>query len=232
MVIIAQYRYLSINAEIIFLKLNIFNIYNEKKRDVFMLNYIWCGMIIISFAVSLFTGQVENTAKAAMDGAGAAVETCIGLLGVMCLWTGIAKIAEKSGLTGVFAKMLRPVTKILFPRLRANSAALNAIVMNMVANLLGMGNAATPLGLRAMKELDRLNGGSGTASDEMCMFVVVNTASIQLIPATVIALRQAYGSQSPAEIVMPVWICSICTVTAGVVAAKLFQRGTRRRERL
>ena len=187
-----------------------------------MLNYIWCGMIIISFVVAIFTGQVDNTAKAAMEGAGSAVETCIGLLGVMCLWTGIAKVAENSGLTEVFAKLLRPITKIMFPKLKSDSAALRAIVMNMVANLLGMGNAATPLGIRAMHELDKINTCKDTASDEMCMFVVVNTASIQLIPATVIALRQVYGSQNPSEIVVPVWICSICAVTVGVTAAKLF----------
>lgn len=187
-----------------------------------MLNYIWCGMIVLSFAAACFTGRLEAVMQAAMDGAGAAVETSVALLGVMCLWTGIAKIAERSELTKVFARLLRPVTKIMFPRLKCGSAALCAIVMNMVANLLGMGNAATPLGLAAMRELDKLNPARGEATDEMCMFVVVNTASIQLIPATVIALRQAFGSKSPAEIVVPVWLCSICAVTVGVTAARLF----------
>ncbi len=193
-----------------------------------MLNYIWGGMILVSFVVSIFTGRIDETAKAAMDGAGAAVETCIGLLGVMCLWTGIAKIAENSGLTKIFAKLLRPVTRIIFPKLKPGSAALDAIVMNMVANLLGMGNAATPLGIKPMKELDRVNRHGSEASDEMCMFVVVNTASIQLIPATVIALRQASGSANPAEIVVPIWICSICAVIVGVTAAKLFQKRSRK----
>lgn len=193
-----------------------------------MLNYIWGGMILVSFIVSIFTGQIDETANAAMDGAGAAVETCIGLLGVMCLWTGIAKIAENSGLTKIFAKLLRPVTRIIFPKLKPGSAALDAIVMNMVANLLGMGNAATPLGIKAMKELDRENHHRSEASDEMCMFVVVNTASIQLIPATVIALRQASGSANPAEIVVPIWICSICAVTMGVTAAKILQKRSRK----
>ncbi len=193
-----------------------------------MLNYIWGGMIIISFVVSIFTGRIDETAKAAMEGAGGAVETCIGLLGVMCLWTGIAKISENSGLTKIFAKLLRPITKLIFPKLKPGSAALDAIVMNMVANLLGMGNAATPLGIKAMKELDKLNKHKSSASDEMCMFVVVNTASIQLIPATVIALRQASGSANPAEIVVPVWICSVCAVTVGIIAAKLMTGGSKR----
>ncbi len=189
-----------------------------------MLNYIWCGMVVISFVCAVFTGRIESVTNGAMEGAASAVETCAGLLGSMCLWTGIAKIAEHSGLVEVFAKLLRPVTKIIFPKLKKDSPAMRAIVMNMVANILGMGNAATPLGISAMKELDRLNRGRSCASDEMCMFVVINTASIQLIPATVISLRQMYGSQSPAEIVIPVWICSIISVIIGVTAAKIFQK--------
>ena len=192
-----------------------------------MLNYIWCGMIMLSFGVAVFTGKIDAVTNSAMEGATAAVETCIGLLGSMCLWTGLAKIAENSGLIGVFARLLRPITKLIFPKLKQNSAALRAIVMNMVANLLGMGNAATPLGISAMKELDKLNKGKSTASDEMCMFVVVNTASIQLLPSTVISLRQMYGSANPSEIVVPVWLCSICLVTIGVMAAKCFEKSSK-----
>ncbi len=189
-----------------------------------MLNYIWSGMIIISFVIAIFTGRLEMITSAAMEGASSAVETCLGLLGAMCLWTGISKIAENSGLTTVFAKLLRPITKILFPKLENGSPALNAIVMNMIANILGMGNAATPLGIAAMKELDKINKRKSVASNEMCMFVVVNTASIQLIPATVIALRQFYNSQNPTEIVVPIWICSLCAITIGVFMAKLLQK--------
>lgn len=195
-----------------------------------MLNYIWCAMIIGSFAISLICGKTDAVAVGATEGATAAVETCIGLLGVMCLWTGIAKIAEKSGLCDVFAKFLRPVTRLIFPRLGADSAAMRAIVMNMVANLLGMGNAATPLGIKAMKELDKINPNKGTASNEMCTFAVLNTASLQIIPATVIALRGMYGSKAPSEIIVPVWICSLCSLCVGLLAAKLFEgRGGGRR---
>lgn len=193
-----------------------------------MLNYIWCGMILISFLVAIFTGKIDAVTNGAFEGAAAAVETSIGLLGTMCLWTGLSKVAEKSGLIEVFAKLLRPITKIIFPRLKKDSVALRAIVMNMVANLLGMGNAATPLGISAMKELDKINKGRSVASDEMCMFVVINTASIQLIPATVISLRQMYGSLNPSEIIVPVWLASICAVTVGVMAAKLFQKRSNR----
>lgn len=189
-----------------------------------MLNYIWCGMILLSFAVAVFTGKIDAVTNGAMEGAAAAIDTCIGLLGSMCLWTGLAKIAENSGLVEIFAKLLRPITKIIFPKLKSDSMALRAIVMNMVANLLGMGNAATPLGITAMKELDKLNRGKQTASNEMCMLVVINTASIQLIPSTVISLRQMYGSANPTEIVVPVWLCSICSVIMGVAAAKFFEK--------
>lgn len=192
-----------------------------------MLNYIWGGMIVVSFVTAIFTGRIDAVTNGAMEGAASAVDTCLGLLGSMCLWTGIAKIAEHSGLVEVFARLLRPVTKIIFPKLKSNSAAHQAIVMNMVANILGMGNAATPLGIAAMKELDKLNGRKSVASDEMCMFVVVNTASIQLIPATVISMRQMYGSAAPSEIVIPVWISSILAVTVGVAAAKIFQKRSR-----
>ena len=189
-----------------------------------MLNYIWSGMILISFAVAIFTGRIEETTSAAMEGAGRAIETCIGLLGTMCLWSGLARIAENSGLTRVFSKLMQPFTKFIFPNIKRESKALNAIVMNMVANMLGMGNAATPLGIAAMKELDKENRHRGTASNEMCMFVVINTASIQLIPSTVISLRQMFGSENPSEIIVPVWICSICAVIMGVLTTKFFEK--------
>lgn len=189
-----------------------------------MLNYIWGSMVIISLITSLFTGRVEETAAAAVGGAASAVESCISLLGVMCLWTGIAKIGEKAGIISVFSKILRPITKIIFPRLKEDSPALSAIIMNIVANLLGMGNAATPLGIKAINELDKINKGERKASDEMCMFVVLNTASIQLMPATVISLRQSFGSANPGEIILPVWVVSVCALFVGVSVAKLLER--------
>lgn len=189
-----------------------------------MLNFIWCGMIAVSFLTAIFTGKTAAVMQSIIDGATTAAETCFSLIGVMCLWTGIAKIAENSGLTAAFARLLRPVTRLIFPRLERNSAALRAIVMNMVANLFGMGNAATPLGLAAMRELDKINPDRNSVSDEMCAFVVLNTASIQLIPATVIALRAAAGSHAPSEIIVPVWVCSACAVSVGMLAVKLFER--------
>lgn len=189
-----------------------------------MLNYIWGFMIIISLVTSLFTGRVEQTAAAAADGAAAAIESCITLLGVMCLWTGLAKIGERAGLVKIFARALKPLTRLLFPKLSSDSPALYAIVMNIVANLFGMGNAATPLGIKAIGELSKLNKGRTTASDEMCMFVVLNTASIQLLPATLISMRQMWSSANAGEIIVPVWIVSLCALFVGITVAKILER--------
>jgi len=188
-----------------------------------MLNYIWGGLMLIAIVASAFTGKLEATSMAAISGAKEAVTMAISLLGVMCLWTGIMKIASESGITNGFAKLLRPLTKILFPKLKKDSAALEAIVMNMIANLMGMSNAATPFGLKAMRELSRINKGNA-ASNEMCMFIVINTASLQLIPTTLLAIRQNAGSANPFEIIVPVWIASICAVCVGVIAVKIFER--------
>lgn len=193
-----------------------------------MMNYIWGGMIILSLIVSIFTGRVEQTAAAAVSGAGDAVNLTVSLLGIMCLWTGISKIGEDGGLIRLIAKGLRPALRIIFPKLDPNSKGFGAIVMNVVANLLGMGNAATPLGINAVTELWNENEKKSTATDEMCMFVVLNTASLQLIPSTLISLRQNYGSSAPGEVILPIWICEICALTAGIFMAKLLS-GTGKR---
>ncbi len=192
-----------------------------------MLNLIWGGMILIALVVSFFTGQLEETAAAAVTGAGSAIETCFSLLGILCLWSGLTKIGERAGLIRLMARLLRPVLKFLFPKLPPSDPAGGSIVMNMVANLLGMGNAATPLGIRAMQDLSRGRRSRSIASNEMCMLVVVNTASIQLLPTTLISLRLAYGSNAPGEIIVPVWIVSICALLVGVSVAKFLERRTR-----
>ncbi len=188
-----------------------------------MINYIWAGMILISFISGLINGDIESVTRGAIEGSAEGVSLVISLLGIMCLWTGITKIAERAGLIDAFAKLLRPLTKVLFPNLKSGSPALSAIVMNMVANFFGMGNAATPLGIKAMEELDKINC-SDEASDEMCTFAVLNTASIQLIPSTLISLRQTFGSESPGIVIVPVWIVSIMAVCAAVISAKIFEK--------
>ncbi len=192
-----------------------------------MLNYIWGGMILVSLLVSLLTGRLDTTVAACAEGAASAVELCLTLLGILCLWTGLARIGERAGLIKLLSRILNPVLSFLFPTLEKDSPARGSIVMNMVANLLGMGNAATPLGIKAMQELHSRNRKRSIATNEMCTFVVLNTASLQLLPTTLISLRQAYGSVSPGEIILPVWLVSICALTVGILAAKLLERRTR-----
>ena len=188
-----------------------------------MMNYIWAAIMIISIVVSFFTGKFDAVSLAAIEGAGEGVKLVLELCGVMCFWTGIMEIAEKGGIVSALSRVLSPVTRLLFPKIPQKSRAMRAIVMNMTANILGMSNAATPLGLTAMHELQALSGGT-VASDEMCTFVVINTASIQLIPATLIALRASAGSAAPTEIMVPVWITSAAALTVGVTAAKIFEK--------
>ncbi len=189
-----------------------------------MLNYIWAFLIIIAVITGFFTGRISFVAEAAISGAGEGASLIFSMLGVMCFWTGILEIAEKGGVIRGIATLLRPITKLLFPRLEKNDPATGAIVMNMAANLLGMGNAATPLGLRAMQLLDKKNSGRKRASEEMCMFVLVNTASLQLLPTTIMLLRQNTGSASPGEIIFPVWVVSLSALLVGVLSAKFFQK--------
>lgn len=187
-----------------------------------MLNYLWAVMMIIAVICGIFTGKITDVSGALMTGAEDAVAMTISLMGIMCFWTGIMNIAENTGVTNMIAKLLTPLTKILFPKLKDEKAK-NAIIMNMTANMLGLSNAATPLGLKAMQELNRFSDGNN-ATNEMCMFIVINTASLQIIPSTVIALRQAAGSTTPTDIIIPVWICSICVITAGVISVKIFSK--------
>ncbi|MBQ3471033.1 MAG: spore maturation protein [Clostridia bacterium] len=191
------------------------------------MNYIWCGLIIISLITAAVNGNMEVTINAAFDGAKAAVDTILALAGVMCFWTGIMKIAEKSGLSDKIEKLLRPLITFLFPN--SSNEAKKYISMNMSANLLGMGNAATPMGIKAMQTLDKENPRPEYASDDMCMLVVLNTTSLQLIPTTIIALRTAANSANPFSVILPIWISSLTAVVAAVTAAKLWQRRRHRK---
>lgn len=191
------------------------------------MNYIWCGLIIISLITAAVNGNMEVTINAAFDGAKAAVDTILALAGVMCFWTGIMKIAEKSGLSDKIEKLLRPLITFLFPN--SSNEAKKYISMNMSANLLGMGNAATPMGIKAMQTLDKENPRPEYASDDMCMLVVLNTTSLQLIPTTIIALRTAANSANPFSVILPIWISSLTAVVAAVTVAKLWQRRRHRK---
>lgn len=189
-----------------------------------MLNTIWAYMLLLSVVFSFITGKTDAVASAAISGASEGASLIFSMVGVMCFWSGLMSIAEKSGIIRYVSCILRPITRILFPKLPKNSEAMQAIVMNMSANLLGMGNAATPLGLRAMKLLDAENKHRRRASDEMCMFTLVNTASLQLIPTTLLLFRQNHGSQNPGCIIVPIWIVSVCALIVGTVSAKFFEK--------
>lgn len=187
-----------------------------------MFGKLWSFMIIFSFIVSGFRGKLSETASAAFDGAGEAVTMCIGLMGIMCFWNGIIKIAEKSGILNALSCALRPLMKFLFRGVEPESKAGKAIIMNISANILGMGNASTPAALAAMQELKKESGGKLTR--DMFMFTLLNTVSVQIVPTTVIAMRTAVGAANAAEIILPVWCASACSVAAVIFYAKVLCR--------
>lgn len=189
-----------------------------------MMNLIFVFCILFSYGFSFFYGTTEAVTAAVFSGAERAVTLVLSLLGMMCLWTGLLEVAQSAGLTKKVERLLSPLTNVLFPSLSDGSAAKSAIVMSMSANLLGLSNAATPLGLVAMEELKKRSLSENAASDEMCMFVVINTAAFSFMPTTLIALRAAAGSAAPFSIMVPVWICSFLSVLSGILAAKAFAR--------
>ena len=192
-----------------------------------MLNYIWFGMLILSMICSGVTGRLGELSSAAANGADKAVKLIISMAGVMCLWTGLLKIAEKSGITGVMSRLLSPVLSFLMPEYSRDSEAMKAVSANVSANILGLGNAATPLGIKAMKEMHRHSSLKSAPNNSMVMFVVINTASVQLVPSTIAALRQAAGSTRPFEVMPYIWMTSGLTLLVGITLAKLFSMRSR-----
>jgi spore maturation protein A len=182
------------------------------------------GTVRISFAPVRFTAIQAVTRDGILRYAQIAVELAIGLIGIMALWLGLMKIAEQSGLVSALARSLKSVMTRLFPDVPPDHPAMGAMIMNIAANMLGLGNAATPLGLKAMEELNRLNNRTGTATDAMCTFLVINTSSVQLIPATVIAIRAASGSTNPTEIIGPVILATTINTVVGIITVKLLAR--------
>ena len=183
---------------------------------------IWTGMVAASILCGLATGNGPAVAAAAMEGAAAAVELCLSMAGVLCLWMGVMEIMKRSGLSEGLSRLLRPVLRRLYPDFARDREVMDSISANVSANLLGLGNAATPLGIQAARRIAR--GCGGTASDELCLLVVLNTASIQLLPATIASVRSASGAQAPFDILPAVWLASALSVTAGLLAAKIFSR--------
>ena len=186
------------------------------------MGWIWTGMVALSVLCAAANGRMESVTAAALEGAGAAVELCLGMLGGMCLWMGVMELMQRSGLAAGLARLFRPLLQKLLPRAARDEETLGALSANVSANLLGLGNAATPLGIRAAQRMAR--GCGGVADDELCRLVVLNTASIQLLPTTVASVRAACGSDAPLEILPAVWLTSVLSVTAGLLAARLLQR--------
>lgn len=186
-----------------------------------MLNIVWPIFIIISFIYAIISGNVEKVNNSIFESAKNAVELTITFFGTVCLWNGIMQIAKETTMMEKITKVLQPLMKILFPNIKKDDEANKEMSMNIVANILGLGNAATPLGLKAMKTLQKENDKKDTLTDTMMMFIIINTASIQLIPTTVIAIRSSLGSQEPTKIIVPVWIATISAAIAGIIVAKI-----------
>jgi len=189
------------------------------------LNYIWLGLVLCAVLLGGATGHLTETTKGAFDMAEKAVmDIALPLVGVMALWLGIMRLAEKSGMVQVLARMLRPIMVWLFPEVPPDHPAMGAMIMNVAANMLGLSNAATPLGLRAMDNLEALNPRPGTATNAMCTFLVINTASVQLIPATAVAVLAAKGSTDPSAIIVPALIATAIAAVAAVLVVKTLEK--------
>lgn len=188
-----------------------------------MLNYIWFALMAAALVVAAFKGTAAEVTDGAISSARTAVEISIGLVGIMALWLGIMKIAEKAGLIAILARVIAPITRLIFPEVPRDHPAMGAMIMNISANMLGLSNAATPLGIKAMEELQTINPEKETASNAMVMFMAINTAAIQLIPATTIAVLAAAGSREPTVIIGSTLLATTIGSIAAVVATKVLQ---------
>ncbi len=187
-----------------------------------VMSWIWTGLVAISLIAAAFLGNGAALASAVPKGAQAGITLAISLAGSICLWTGVGKLMEKAGLTGMLSKLLRPALGRIFPSTKKDAHLENCLSANVCANFLGLGNAATPMGIQAAQRMAR--GCGGVASGELCKLIVLNTASIQLIPANVAAVRSSLGCATPFDILPAVWLTSLCSAGLGVTAAWLFER--------
>lgn len=194
-----------------------------------MINFVWFGLLIIGIIVSIVTGNVQAVTDAAIGNAKTAVELSFGLIGVMALWLGIMKIAEEAGLVKKLSIALKPILVKLFPDVPPDHPAMGSIVMNVAANVFGLGDAATPFGLKAMQSLQELNTTDDTATDSMCMFLAINTSSVTLISASTIAYRVAAGSANPTEIIGPTILATTISTATAIIVAKLFAKSKKHR---
>ncbi len=189
-----------------------------------VLNYIWLGLVLLAVAIGGWNDRFKDVTEGALDGAKTAVTIALGLIGIMALWLGVMRLAERAGLVQKIARGLRPIMRRLFPDVPPEHPAMGSMVMNMSANMLGLGNAATPLGLRAMRDLESLNTRPGVATNAMCTFLAINTSSVQLIPATAIAILAASGSTRPTAIVGTALLATLCAASVAIISVKLLEK--------
>jgi len=189
--------------------------------------WVWTAMVALSLVFGILSGNLDAVSSAALEGARSAIELSISMAGILCLWSGVMEIMNACGLSAGLARLFRPVLRRLLPEASQDEETLAAVSANVSANLLGLGNAATPLGIRAARRMAR--GCGGAASDELCLLVVLNTASIQLLPTTIASVRAAAGCAAPFDILPAVWLASALSVAAGLTAARLLSRGRARR---
>ena len=186
-----------------------------------MLNKIWPFFIIISFIYAIYSGNIFNVNNAIFESAEQTVTLCLTMFGTICLWNGIMKIAVKTSLIENLTRFLKPVICLIFPEIKNDKKISKEISMNMVANILGLGNAATPLGLKAMESMQKQNKDKNKLSNSMAMFILVNTASLQIIPTTVISIRSSLGSNDPTKIILAVWVATIAAFATAIIAGKI-----------
>lgn len=189
-----------------------------------MLNKIWPFFIIISFAFAIYSGNISNINSAIFSSAEQTVELCLTLLGTLCLWNGIMSIALKTSLIKKLTKFLKPLISFLFPDLKNDKKISEQVSMNIVANILGLGNASTPIGLKAISSMQEKNDDKTTLNNSMAMFILINTASLQIIPTTVIAIRSSLGSNNPSKIILAVWVATIAAFLTAITAGKILSK--------
>lgn len=196
-----------------------------------MLNIFWPSCIVISIIIAIITGNLNNINNSVFESTKSAIELTMTLIGTMCLWSGIMEIAVNTSLIEKIKKVLKPIMKFLFSEINPKDKEYQEICMNIISNLLGLGNAATPLGLKAMKTMQEKNENKDKLTDSMVMLIVLNTASLQIIPTTVIAIRTSLGSSNPSKIIVPVWIATMSAAVAAITATKLFIKLEKRKEK-
>ncbi len=194
-----------------------------------MINYIWFFMILAGVITAASKGQINLVTEGVLKGSEQAVLVAIGLVGIISFWSGVMKIAQDSGLMDMIARAMGPIARKLFPEVPSRHPAMGALLVAMSANILGLGNACTPLGLKAMGHLQELNGDKETASDAMCTFMAITSSSLTIIPTTIIALRLTHGSASPTEIIGPVIFATTCSTLTAVLVDALLRRVSKRR---